>query len=68
MFAITVPKDFGTQEADVDASSPTARRPRSSFWMNPPYWIDFFKNTANENEPPGIKFAMDGPDYMGPPS
>ena len=37
------------------------------FWLNPPYWIEFFKNTANENEPPRIKFAMNGPEYIGPP-
>jgi hypothetical protein len=36
-------------------------------WANPPYWVDFFKNTANGNEPPIIKFSPDGPELTGPP-
>jgi hypothetical protein len=35
--------------------------------LNPAYWVDFFKHAASENEPPRIKFAMNGPDYTGPP-
>jgi hypothetical protein len=38
-----------------------------SFWTNPPYWIDFFKNAATENQPPIIRFAPDGPTMTGPP-
>ncbi len=38
-----------------------------SFWTNPPYWIDFYKNLANGNEPPVIKFADAGPELIGPP-
>src|SRR4030095_15686479 len=43
------------------------KKPGGNFWLNPPYWIEFFKNTANENEPPRIKFATNGTEYMGPP-
>ena len=66
MFAITVPKDFGNKKLTwtIVANGHTTN---VSFWLNPPYFIDFFKNTANENEPPRIKFAMAGPEYMGPP-
>ncbi|OFW27365.1 MAG: hypothetical protein A3H97_11015 [Acidobacteria bacterium RIFCSPLOWO2_02_FULL_65_29] len=38
-----------------------------TFWANPAYWIDFFQNTANENAPPVIKFAENGPTTTGPP-
>ena len=66
MFAIIVPKDFGNKKLTwtIVANGQTSA---VTFWMNPPYWVDFFKNTANENEPPRIKFAMTGPEYMGPP-
>lgn len=66
MFAIKVPKDFGTKKLTwtIVANGHTST---VSFWLNPPYWIDFFKNLANENEPPRIKFAVDGPEFIGPP-
>ena len=38
-----------------------------SFWLNPPYFLDFFKNAASGNEPPVIRFAPDGPALTGPP-
>jgi hypothetical protein len=66
MFAIVVPKDFGTRKLTwtITANGHTST---VSFWTNPQYWIDFYKNTANGNEPPRIKFAMAGPEYIGPP-
>jgi hypothetical protein len=66
MFAITVPKDFGTKKLTWTL---TANGHTSSvqFWMNPPYWIDFFKNGANGNEPPRIKFSPTGAELTGPP-
>ena len=66
MFAIVVPKDFGTKKLTwtITANGHTST---VSFWLNPQYWIDFYKNTANGNEPPRIKFAMAGPEYIGPP-
>src|SRR5262245_28654626 len=66
MFAITVPKDFGNKKLTWTIVA-NGTKTNVTFWLNPPYWIEFFKNTANENEPPRIKFAMAGPEYMGPP-
>jgi hypothetical protein len=67
MFAVVVPKDFGTRKLTWTIVA-NGQKTAVSFWLNPPYWVDFFKHAATENEPPRIKFAMDGPDYMGPPS
>ncbi len=66
MFAITVPKDFGTKKLTwtLTANGQTTTVP---FWTNPQYWIDFYKNTANGNEPPRIKFSPTGPELIGPP-
>jgi hypothetical protein len=66
MFAITVPKDFGTRKLTWTIVA-NGHKTSVSFWLNPPYWIDFFKNGANGNEPPRIKFAANGPEYTGPP-
>ena len=66
VFAITVPKDFGTKKLtwtlNVNGHTSTVQ-----FWLNPPYWIDFFKNGANGNEPPRLKFSGNGPELIGPP-
>jgi hypothetical protein len=66
MFAITVPKDFGNKKLTwtltVNGHTSTV-----SFWTNPQYWIDFYKNGANGNEPPRIKFSPTGPELIGPP-
>jgi hypothetical protein len=66
VFAIRVPKDFGTKKLTwtLVASGQTST---VSFWTNPPYWVDFFTNAANGNTPPVIKFATDGPVLTGPP-
>jgi hypothetical protein len=66
MFAITVPKDFGTKRLTWTLVA-NGHKTSVSFWLNPPYWIDFFRNGANGNEPPRIKFAAAGPEYIGPP-
>lgn len=66
MFAITVPKDWGNKKLTWTINA-NGHKNSISFWLNPPYWIDFFKNTANGNEPPRIKFAMNGTEYTGPP-
>lgn len=66
MFAITVPKDFGNKKLTWTLVA-NGHTTTVSFWTNPPYWIDFFKNTANGNEPPRIKFVAAGPEYIGPP-
>ena len=66
MFAITVPKDWGNKKLTWTINV-NGHKTAVQFWLNPPYWIEFFKNTANENEPPRIKFALNGPEYIGPP-
>ncbi len=66
MFAISVPKDFGNKKLTwtltVNGHTSTV-----TFWSNPQYWIDFYKNGANGNEPPRIKFNPAGPEIIGPP-
>jgi hypothetical protein len=66
VFAISVPKDFGTKKLTwtLTANGTTST---VQFWLNPPYWIDFYKNGANGNEPPRIKFSPAGADLIGPP-
>lgn len=66
VFAIQLSKDFGSKKLlwTLTANGQTST---VNLWMNPPYWIDFFKNSANGNEPPVIKFAEDGPELTGPP-
>lgn len=66
MFAIVLPKDFGTKKLTWTINA-NGHKNAVTFWTNPQYYIDFYKNTANGNEPPRIKFAMNGPEYIGPP-
>ena len=66
VFAITVPKDFGTKRLTWTLTANGATT-TVQFWLNPPYWIDFFKNGANGNEPPRIKFSPTGTELIGPP-
>ena len=67
VFAIKVPKDFGTQKLTwtVTANGQTSS---ISFWLNPPYWVSFYKHPANGNEPPIVKLLRDGPTMTGPPA
>jgi hypothetical protein len=66
VFAIPMPKDFGTKRLTwtLTASGHTTA---VTFWANPKYWIDFYKNYANGNEPPRIKFSPTGTELIGPP-
>ncbi len=66
VFAIPIPKDFGTKKLTwtLRANGHTST---VTFWTNPPYWVDFYKNLANGNEPPRIKFSPAGPEVFGPP-
>ena len=66
MFAITVPKDFGTKKLTWTLTA-NGHTSTVQFWLNPQYWIDFYKNGANGNEPPRIKFSPTGPELIGPP-
>lgn len=67
VFAIPIPADFGDKKLTwtLVANGHTST---VSFWTNPPYWIDFYKNLANGNEPPVIKFSPEGPALTGPPT
>lgn len=66
VFAIKVPKDFGTRKLTwtltVNGQSSVV-----SFWMNPPYFVDFFKHAASGNKPPVVRFSEKGPSHTGPP-
>ena len=66
VFAIPVPKDFGTKKLTWTLTA-YGHTSTVQFWLNPPYWIDFYKNGANGNEPPRIKFSPTGPELIGPP-
>jgi len=66
VFSIVVPKDFGTKKLTWTLTA-NGHASTVQFWLNPPYWIDFFKNGANGNEPPRIKFSANGPELIGPP-
>ena len=66
VFAITVPKDFGTRKLTWTLTA-NGHTSTVQFWLNPQYWIDFYKNGANGNEPPRIKFSPTGPELIGPP-
>jgi hypothetical protein len=67
VFAIKVPKDFGTQKLTwtLIANGQTST---ISFWLNPAYWVNFYKHPANGNEPPVIRLLRDGPTMTGPPA
>ena len=66
VFSIPVLKDFGTKKITwtIIANGLTST---VQFSLNPPYWVDFYKNAAKGNTPPVIKFAQDGPEITGPP-
>jgi hypothetical protein len=66
VFAIRIPKDFGNQRLTWTLTA-NGHTSTVAFWTNPPYWIDFFRNSANGNEPPVIRFARDGATMSGPP-
>lgn len=65
VFSITVPKDFGSTKLTwtLVANGQTSV---VSFWLNPPYLVEPFKNLANGNTPPVIAFAT-SPNLQGPP-
>jgi hypothetical protein len=66
VFSITVPKDFGTRKLTWTLTA-NGHTSTVQLWLNPKYWIDFYKNSANGNEPPRIKFSPTGPELIGPP-
>ena len=66
VFAIKVPPGFGTSKLTWTLRV-NGQESKVSFWLNPPYWVDFFKNAASGNEPPVVRFTPDGPALTGPP-
>ena len=67
VFAIKVPKDFGTQKLTWTLTA-NGQTSTISFWLNPAYWVNFYRHPANGNEPPVIKLLRDGPTMTGPPA
>jgi len=67
VFAIRVPKDFGNKRLTWSLTA-NGQTSTISFWLNPAYWINFYKHPANSNEPPVIRFTRDGPTMTGPPA
>jgi hypothetical protein len=66
VFTIKVPSTFGTSKLTWTLKV-NGQESKVTFWLNPPYWVDFFKNAASGNEPPVVRFAPDGPALTGPP-
>jgi len=66
VFAITVPKDFGTEKITWTLTANNLTN-STTVWLNPQYFVEPFKNTANGNTPPRLKFAENGPVLQGPP-
>ena len=66
VMTIVVPANFGTQRLTwtITANGETNSIP---FWLNPAYEVMPFKDQANGNTPPVLKFQESGPDFTGPP-
>jgi hypothetical protein len=65
VFAITVPKDFGTRKLTwtlVANGQPAV----VTFYLNPTYRLNFYSEDANGNEPPQMKFGPGDPMMSGP--
>ena len=65
VFAIEVPKDFGNKRFTWTINA-NGQKTQVTGWKNPPYWIDFYQNTANGNETPVMRFSETGPALQGP--
>ena len=66
VFAIKVPKNFGNKRLTWTLTA-NGQTSTVSFWLNPPYWINYYYHPANGNEPPVVHFMRDGPALSGPP-
>src|SRR5687767_12885720 len=66
VFRVVVPRDFGNKKLTwtIVANGQTMSIPMS---LNPLWVIDPFKDAANGNTPPVIKFDANGPSFTGPP-
>lgn len=66
VFAIKVPKDFGSKKLTWTLTA-NGQTSVVSFWMNPPYFLNFFTHAASGNKPPAVRFAANGAIHTGPP-
>jgi hypothetical protein len=66
VFRVVVPKDFGNKKLTwtIVANGQTTSIPMS---LNPLWVVEPFKDAANGNMPPVIKFDPSGPSFTGPP-
>ena len=65
MLTIEVPGDF---DGDFTWTLTANDQPASiALRLRPPYFIEPFKDAANQNEPPTIRFAANGEGFTGPP-
>jgi hypothetical protein len=66
VFAITLPADQSERRFTwtIRANNQTTE---VTFWANPPYFTEPFKNLANGNEPPILKVGANGEELQGPP-
>jgi hypothetical protein len=65
LFAIEIPKDFGNKRYTWTIVA-NGQKTQVTGWKNPPYWIDFYRNTANGNETPIMRLTENGPALQGP--
>src|SRR4030095_5398846 len=66
VFRVVVPKDFGNKKLTwtIVANGQTTSIPMS---LNPLWVVEPFKDAANGNTPPVVKFDPNGPSFTGPP-
>jgi hypothetical protein len=65
VFAITVPKDFGARKLTwtlVANGQPAV----VTFHLQRDYYLNFYRDEANGNEPPQMRFGPSGPMMAGP--
>jgi hypothetical protein len=66
VFTITVPKEAGTQKITWTLTANNLTN-AVTVWLNPPYFVEPFKNIANGNTPPRVRFGETAPVLQGPP-
>jgi hypothetical protein len=66
IFTITVPADFGDKKLTwtLTANGKTTAVPMG---LHRDYEVNPFKDAAEKNTPPVVRFALDGPGLQGPP-
>ena len=66
IFTITVPKEAATQKITWTLTANNLTN-AVTVWLNPGYFVEPFKNIANGNTPPRLRFGDAGPVLQGPP-